>query len=132
MKDTYERLCKIVDRQLDKIADYLDGKDSKLPEDDARYLDLLTHTAKSLETIKAMDGYGSSERRGRDSMGRYTSREGSYDGRSEWRYYPRSWADGPEGHSEHGDEMREKLRRMADDADDDRIKRALHEAMRNI
>ena len=32
----------------------------------------------------------------------------------------------------HGDEMKEKLRRMSDETDDERVKRALREAMRNI
>ena len=37
-----------------------------------------------------------------------------------------------EGRSMHGDEMKEKLRRMSDETDDERVKRALREAMRSI
>ena len=57
--------------------------------------------------------------------------------------YPmRAWDDGSsrdgsyrgsyEGRSYHSDEMKEKLRRLADEADDERVKRALHAAMQSI
>ena len=89
-------------------------------------------------TALAMEGYGSSERRGRDSMGRYTSRsEGEM---SEWGYYPRryAWDDGErgsyrsmdEGRSMHGD--KEKLRRMMEETDDERVRNALRTAMQQI
>ena len=133
MKDTetLERLCKIVEKQLEKAVDELDQRNGKLPQADAEYLDYLTHTIKSIKTTLAMEGYGSSERRGRDSMGRYTSRD---DGRSEWGYYPRAWDDGRsyerEGRSMHGED-REKLERLMNETSDPSVKRALREALHN-
>ena len=135
--ESLERLCEIVDKQIEKAVDALDREGGKLPMEDAKYLDLLTHTQKSIKTTLAMEGYGSSERRGRDSMGRYTSRA---DGdMSEWGYYPRryAWDDGSsyrgsyEGRSMHGDE-KETLRRMMEDTDDERVKKALRTAMREM
>lgn len=150
--ETLEKLCEIVDKRIEKAVEELERDSGKLSMDDAKYLDLLTHTQKSIKTTMAMEGYGHSERRGRDSMGRYTSRDGgSYEGaHSEWGYYPvRSWDDGRsyedggshrgsyrggsyEGRSMHGDETKEKLRRMADETDDERVKRALHAAMQQF
>ncbi len=127
--DTLERLCEIVDKKLDKAVDALERDGGKLPMEDAKYLDLLTHTQKSIKTTLAMEGYGSSERRGRDSMGRYVSRDGgSYDDGESYRSYRGSY----EGRSMHGDEMKEKLRRMSDETDDPNVKRALREAMRSL
>ena len=120
MKDTLERLCMIVDERLEKVVDALEREDGKLSMEDAKYIDLLTHTQKSIKTTMAMEGYGSSERRGRDSMGRYTSRDGSY----------RSY-DG-EDRSMTGGEMKEKVRRMMDDTDDERVKRALRSALHQM
>ena len=138
--ETLEKLCEIVDKQIEKAVDALEREGGKLPMDDAKYLDLLTHTQKSIKTMLAMEGYGSSERRGRDSMGRYTSRADGMDGEggnSGWGYYPgRAWDDGrgysERGRSMHGDEIKDKLRRMADEADDERVRRALHTAMQQI
>lgn len=142
-----EKLCEIVDKQIDKAVDALEREGGKLPMEDAKYLDLLTHTQKSIKTTLAMEGYGNSERRGRDSMGRYTSRaDGSYDdGMSGWGYYPmRAWEGGSYrdensyrggsyrgGRSMHGDE-KEELRRMMEETDDERVKRALHTAMQQL
>lgn len=129
-----ERLCKAVEKQLEKAADALEREGGKLPAQDADYLDKLTHTLKSIKTTLAMEGYGSSERRGRDSMGRYTSRDGGYEGSG---YYP-MWRGAWDGEgsmrgsyerSMHGDE-REKIERMIHDTDDERVKRALTEAIR--
>ena len=126
--ETYEKLCEIIDKQLDKAVRELENDPGKLPMQDAEYIDKLTHAKKSIATILAMEGYGSSERRGRDSMGRYTSRDGgSYDDGESYRSY-RSY----EGRSMHGDEMKEKLRRMSDETDDPNVKRALREAMHSI
>ena len=139
MKNTesLEKLCEIVDKQIDKAVDALEREGGKLPMEDAKYLDLLTHTQKSIKTTLAMEGYGNSERRGRDSMGRYTSRAEGPDGNSGYGYYPmRAWDDGrgysERGRSMHGDETKEKLRRMAEETDDERVKRALHTAMQQI
>ena len=116
--EALEKLCKIVERQIEKAVDVLDREGGKLPMDDAEYLDKLTHTLKSIKTTLAMEGYGHSERRGRDSMGRYTSRD---DGNS---YYGRAY-DG-------SNEMREHIQRMMDETNDERVKRALREAMNNM
>lgn len=94
MKVLYELKDRLT-RELDEIAMQQDITESSLD-----IIDKLTHSIKSIETIiamneaqrhsfdnynsrdryssmdsyRSMDGY--SERRGRDSMGRYTSREG--------------------------------------------------------
>ena len=118
MKDTktLEKLCEIVEKRLDMAVDELSREGGKLSMEDAKYLDLLTHTQKSIKTTLAMDGYGSSERRGRDSMGRYTSRDGS-------SYYgDRSYDNG----------MREHIQRMVEETNDERVKRALREALTNM
>ncbi|MBO7669844.1 MAG: hypothetical protein J6S60_04565 [Oscillospiraceae bacterium] len=115
--ESLEKLCRIVERQIEKAVDVLDREGGKLPANDAEYLDKLTHTLKSIKTTLAMEGYGSSGRR--DSMGRY-SREGSYEG-------GRSFES-----SMHGDNVREELRRMMNETGDERVKRALHEAMREL
>ena len=114
--NTLEKLCEIVSERLDMVADSLSREDGKLSMEDAKYLDLLTHTQKSLKTTMAMEGYGSSGRR--DSMGRY-ARDGyhSYDG---------------DGRSMTGGEMKEKVRRMMDDTDDERVKRALRSALHQM
>lgn len=139
-----KRLNAIVERQLEKCVEELEREGGKLPEQDARYLDYLSHTLKSNETTLAMNGEGNSERRGRDSMGRYTSRAdgGSYEGGgSGWGYYPgRAWEGGSyeggsyrgsyEGRSMHGD--KEKLRRMMEETDDERVRNALRTAMQQI
>lgn len=141
MKDmkTLEELCKIVDKRLDMAVDELSREGGKLSMEDAKYIDLLTHTQKSIKTTMAMEGYGNSERRGRDSMGRYTSRADGPDGdgNTGWGYYPgRAWDDGRsyrgEGRSMHGDEIKDKLRRMADEADDERVRNALRTAMQQM
>ena len=132
--ETLEKLCEIVDKRLEMAVDELSREGGKLSMDDAKYLDLLTHTQKSIKTTLAMEGYGSSERRGRDSMGRYVSREG--EGHSGYYYPMRAWDDGESYRSYRGmsydDGMKEKLRRMAEETDDERVKRALHTAMQNI
>lgn len=140
--ETLEKLCEIVDKRLEMAVDELSREGGKLSMDDARYLDLLTHTQKSIKTTMAMEGYGNSERRGRDSMGRYTSRADGMDGNSGWGYYPgRAWDGGSydgrsyrgyDGRSMHGNEVKEQLRDLMEKADDERVKRALHTAMQQI
>lgn len=125
--ETMERLCKIMERQLEKAVDTLEREGGKLPADDAEYLDYLTHTIKSIKTTLAMEGYGASERRGRDRMGRYTSRDGSYEGSYDGSY--RSYEG---GRSMHGDEVRENLQRMMNETGDERVKRAIREALNNM
>lgn len=143
MKDmkTLEELCEIVEKRLEIAADELSREGGKLSMDDARYLDYLTHTQKSIKTTMAMEGYGNSERRGRDSMGRYTSRADGPDGdgNTGWGYYPgRAWDDGRsyrgsyEGRSMHGEDVKDQLRDLMEKADDERVKRALHTAMQQM
>ena len=120
-------ICEKLSRQLVKVDKALDEEGGKLPANDVTYLKELTGSVKNIETILAMAGDGSSERRGRDSMGRFTSRAdgGSYDdGHSERGY---AYEDGSYryGRSMHGEDMREKLRRMADETGDEKVKRAL-------
>lgn len=132
-----EKACKLAEKQLAKIIESSE-RDGKLPIQDAEYVDYLTHTIKSVKTTLAMEGYGSSERR--DSMGRYTSRgggsyaDGSYADGYDNSGYPMwrgAWgdSDGSMRRSMHGDE-REQIERMIRDTDDERVKRALTEAMR--
>lgn len=61
-----------LERELHEIA----GNELTIASLDV--IDKLTHSIKSIDTIMAMEGYsdGSSYRRGRDSMGRYVSRDG--------------------------------------------------------
>lgn len=96
-------------------------------------IDKVAHGMKSLKTIIAMceaeDGYsgympnsydgnmnGRSYARHRDSMGRY-SRTGSYRGYSR---------------DEAKDHMIQKLHEMVDEADDDRVRQAIHKAIREV
>ncbi|MBO7670393.1 MAG: hypothetical protein J6S60_07360 [Oscillospiraceae bacterium] len=140
--ETLEKLCEIVDKRLEMAVDELSREGGKLSMDDARYLDLLTHTQKSIKTTMAMEGYGNSERRGRDSMGRYISRDGGDGGNSGWGYYPRAWDDGGsyrsyrgssyEGRSMHGEDVKAELRELMEKADDERVRRALHTAMQQM
>ena len=133
-------ICEKLSRQLVKVDKALDEEGGKLPANDVTYLKELTGSVKNIETILAMAGESGSERRGRDSMGRYTSRaEGEM---SEWGYYPRryAWDDGEsyrgsyrsmdEGRSMHSD--KEKLRRMMEETDDERVRNALRTAMQQM
>ena len=143
--ETLERLCEIVDRRLEMAADELERDNGKLSAADADYLDKLTHTKKSIETTLAMEGYGHSERRMRSPVtGRYVSRddgssyEGSYDdgsyddGYTERHSYNDGQVGGNARRSMHGDDVRSKLRRMMDETRDERVRRALDEAMRKL
>jgi hypothetical protein len=100
-KDLHE-LCETLDREIKDANEKIRSSGGKLSAGDLDYIDKLTHALKSIKTTIAMveaddDGesgrymphygmyansYGREEsyRRGRDSMGRYTSRRGySYD-----------------------------------------------------
>lgn len=96
-----ERLYDTVQKEVSKVNEKLANSGGNLTGSDVSYINELSHTLKSLKTTIAMmeaeDGesgrysmphygygnsynYGGSYRRGRDSMGRYTSRRGySYD-----------------------------------------------------
>lgn len=133
-------ICEKLSRQLVKVDKALDEEGGKLPANDVTYLKELTGSVKNIETILAMAGENGSERRGRDSMGRYTSRADGYEGRSEYGYpMMRAWDDGrsmdgysERGRSMRGDDIKDKLRRMADETDDERVRRALHTAMQQM
>lgn len=98
-----EELHKLCDKAMDSIAESmkkLEKDPERLNADDAKYLDHLAHLVKSVKTVIAMedysDGYSgeggwnynkpymtggnyygtSGARRMRDSIGRYTSRDG--------------------------------------------------------
>jgi hypothetical protein len=99
-----EELHKLCEKAMDSIAESmkkLEKDPERLNADDAKYLDHLAHMVKSIKTIEAMEGYYDDEssgdggwnynrpyytsgnyygysgaRRMRDSMGRYTSRDG--------------------------------------------------------
>ena len=103
IEDLHE-LCETISREIGEANEKIRKAGGKLSAGDVDFVDKLTHTLKSLKTTIAMveaedgesgrymphgmygnnsynGGYnGNSYRRGRDSMGRYTSRRGySYD-----------------------------------------------------
>lgn len=99
IEDLHE-LCETISREIREANEKIRSAGGKLSAGDVDYINKLSHTLKSLKTTIAMmeaeDGesgrymphsgygnsynYGGSYRRGRDSMGRYTSRRGySYD-----------------------------------------------------
>lgn len=120
--DLMERLGEILVERLELCVDEMGRVGGKLPAGDAEYLKNLTGAIKNCDTILAMEGRGEEQsgRRGRDSMGRYTSRRSGYDEDDESRE-----------RSMHSD-VRERLRRMADDAQDERVRRALRKAMNEV
>ena len=137
--NTLERLCEFVEDRLELAVNKLASDGGKIDFEDAKFIEALTHSLKSIKTTMAMDGYGYSEARGRDSMGRYTSR--AYD--RSGRYYPMEWDDGSyegrayrgrsrdgsyEGRAMFGDEKME-LERMMRETGDERVKRALQTAL---
>ncbi len=112
MHNLYEDLtdvCEMLSEELKKANDKLTKNGNGITSSDLDYIDKLTHAIKSVKTTKAMleseDGYSSRGRsmntgssnmympryayddmsyaRGRDSMGRYTSRDSGYSGMSE-------------------------------------------------
>lgn len=125
--ETMKKLCKLLEKHLEKMTDYFEQQ-GKIEAVDLDYLDKLTHSIKSIKTTMAMEGYGEegrSERRGRDSMGRYTSGDSGEGGMSE-RWYLRSWDDG----SSYGADVKRHLREMIDRTSDERVRRALETALR--
>ena len=111
MHNLYEDLtdvCETLSEELKKANDKLAKNGNQMTASDLDYIDKLTHAIKSVKTTKAMleseDGYSSRGRsmegsssmympryayddinyaRGRDSMGRYTSRDSGYSGMNE-------------------------------------------------
>lgn len=112
------KMCDTLTEEIERANDKLNKTGGTLTGDDVSYIDRLTHALKSVKTtiamVEAEDGgesgrymphynYGGgySYRRGRDSMGRYTSRRGGY-----------SYDDG----------MIEELRSLMENAPDERTK----------
>lgn len=127
VEDLKEMLCD----ELDKIA-----SKGELTAGSLDTVDKLSHSLKSVLTIMAMEGYGDSyddwsyedgsyerggnrgggrsNRRGRDSMGRYTSRSYARNGRSRRMYS--------------GDDM-EKVTEMMNEVEDPKVRQALQKAL---
>ena len=146
--DTLERLCKYVEDRLEMAVNNLASEGGKIDFEDAKFIEALTHSLKSIKTTMAMEGYGYSEARGRDSMGRFSSRNSYAYGDRAGHYYPMAWDDGSyegrayegrayrgrsrdgsyEGRAMFGDE-RQELERMMRDTSDERVKRALQTAL---
>ena len=73
----FENITRKLYRELDKMDEKYAAENKEISMADIEVLDKITHTLKCLHAIEdggmSRDGYSS--RRGRDSMGRYTSRE---------------------------------------------------------
>ena len=125
IEDLKEMLCE----ELDKIA-----SKGELTAGSLDTVDKLSHSLKSVLTIMAMEGYGDdwsyedgsyerggnrgggrSNRRGRDSMGRYTSRSYARNGRSRRMYS--------------GDDMEQKITELMNEVDDPKVRQALQKAL---
>ena len=74
----FENITRKLYRELDKMDEKYAAENKEFSMADIEVLDKITHTLKCLHTIEdggmSRDGY--STRRGRDGMGRYTSRDG--------------------------------------------------------
>jgi len=84
----YEMLTEKLHHELEKMDQKYSTPEKELSMSDIEILDKITHSLKCLSAVESggmsRDGY--STRRGRDSMGRYTSRDGGIEpGRG---YYP--------------------------------------------
>ena len=80
----YDNLEEALCRELEKLDKKYGGEDADMTVQDVERADVLYHALKSAATYHAMkdaegweekDASGRSYRRGRDSMGRYVSRE---------------------------------------------------------
>ena len=73
----FENITRKLYRELDKMDEKYAAENKEISMADIEVLDKITHTLKCLHTIEdggmSRDGY--SGRRGRDSMGRYASRD---------------------------------------------------------
>lgn len=100
-------------RELDDIENKIDK--GKLTMSEIQYADLLAHLKKSLLTIEAMEDSDYSRdtrgsyRRGRDSMGRYASRDDGY-----------------------SRDLEDKLRELEHDAHDEESRRMVKEWMEQL
>lgn len=123
IEDLKEMLCD----ELDKIA-----SKGELTAGSLDTVQKLSHSLKSVLTIMAMEGYGDSyddmsyrgsyegrsNRRGRDSMGRYTSRSYARGGRGRSRRM----------YSGDGD-IEEQITELMNDVDDPKVRQALQKAL---
>lgn len=84
----YENLEEAMCKELEKLDKKYGGEQAEMSVQDAEKADLLYHALKSAATYHAMkdaegweekDASGRSYRRGRDSMGRYASRDMDHD-----------------------------------------------------
>lgn len=136
-----ERLVKLLDKELNEMADKGELSPTEL-ERAGEAADII----KDYKTICAMDEYGPEEdygysgrrmyypqmtyegsyRRGRDSMGRYASRDDGYSGRP---YYDRggSYYDGYSGHMDTKREIKDALRDMMQNAANDKERMAIQQ-----
>ena len=99
----YENLEEAMCRELEMLDKKYGGDKGEMSAEDVEKADVLYHALKSAATYHAMkdaegwedkDASGRSYRRGRDAMGRYTSRDMGYSGRYDDGYsghYP-EWA----------------------------------------
>ena len=112
---------KLLNFVCDEMKDLEDKTDKgKLTMQDIQYADTLAHLKKNLLTAEAMEGESRDDysyRRGRDSMGRYTSRD---DGAS--RYYSR----------EGRDDLERKLMELKRSAGDEESKRMIDEWLKQV
>ena len=85
----YEHLEEAMCKELEKLDKKYSNETGEMTVQDAEKVDLLYHALKSAATYHAMkdaegweekDASGRSYRRGRDSMGRYISRDMGYHG----------------------------------------------------
>ena len=149
-----EELHKLCEKAMDSIAESmkkLEKDPERLNADDSKYLDHLAHMVKSIKTIEAMEGYyddessgdggwnynrpyytsgnyymgNSGDRRMRDSMGRFTSRDGGYNNGN----YSRG-----DGYSRDASrkKMVQKLETLMDDTMSEQERMAIEECINKI
>jgi len=85
----YENLEEAMCKELERLDKKYGADQEEMSVQDVEKADILYHALKSAATYHAMkdaegwedkDASGRSYRRGRDAMGRYTSRDGGYQG----------------------------------------------------
>lgn len=138
MSDKMYDLRDMLEEELDRVAEK-----GTITREALEFIDKLTHSIKSIDTILAMQeagysnddysyegGYSDARGRGRnakrDSRGRYSSERGMYPRRSyEGRSYARSGRDGYSGH----DDMMSMLEDMMEDSTDSRERDTIKKMM---
>ena len=82
----YDAICEKLHMEMQRMEDKYRNKDAQINSNDLDVIDRISHALKSMATYEAMESaqegnsqrgsYGGySYRRGRDSMGRFTSRD---------------------------------------------------------